>query len=184
MAVWNVIDHTELSSGANSYTKSSIPSSYDHLCFIASARTDASVHTDYCEFYLNSDSSHPSGTSKYSQLYISSGSSSVGSSKALSSSATLGFGGEVCGASALADTFSTVKLWIPSYANSTNYKQIVGEICTPNSDTTNYRWNTYVTNTLFLDTSAVDQFTYMVYGGSDDMVQYSTFTLYGINGAG
>ena len=182
MACWNVIDHDEFLSGANSYTKSSIPSSYDHLCFIASIRTDASVYTDYCEFYLNNDST----TSKYSQVYVSSGiiGGSMGSSQAKSASATLGYGGEVCGASALADTFSTVKMWIPNYANTSNYKQILGQIATPNTDATNYRWNLYLSSSIFLDTSAVDQFTYMVYGGSDDMVQYSTFTLYGINGAG
>ncbi len=181
MACWNIIDHNEFSSGANSYTKSSIPSSYDHLCFIASIRTDASgVYTDYCEFYLNNDST----TSKYSQIYMSSGTGSMGSSKATSASATLGYGGEVCGASALADTFSTVKMWIPNYADTSNYKQILGQIATPNNDSTNYRWNLYLSSGLFLDTSAIDQFTYMVYGGSDNMVQYSSFTLYGINGAG
>jgi len=181
MACWNIIDHNEFSSGANSYTKSSIPSSYDHLCFIASIRTDASgVYTDYCEFYLNNDST----TSKYSQIYMNSGTGSMASSKTTSASATLGYGGEVCGASALADTFSTVKMWIPNYADTSNYKQILGQIATPNNDSTNYRWNLYLSSGLFLDTSAIDQFTYMVYGGSDNMVQYSSFTLYGINGAG
>jgi len=181
MACWNVIDHTELASGANSYTKSSIPSSYDHLYFVASVRTDAAVYTDYSEFEFNADTSN----ANYSFTNLVAMTSTPDSNNDSTSSSMSLYGGEVCGASMLADTFSTVEMWIPNYANTSNFKSALTTVTTPNNSTTDYRWGLWQAANLWHSTAAINELKYFVRDiGGDDFVQYSTFTLYGINGAG
>ena len=56
MAAFTVIDHTELGASASSWTKTSIPSSYDHLYLEFSARSDqAASYRDEIEIQLNGD---------------------------------------------------------------------------------------------------------------------------------
>jgi len=179
MACWNVIDHTELASGANSYTKSSISSSYDHLYFVASVRTDAAVYTDFCEFEFNTDTT----TSNYSYTIMTAMTSTPASSRGTTAQALSLYGGELCGASMLADTFSTVEMWIPNYANTSNFKPALISVTTPNNSTTDYRWGVWQGANLWHSTAAINELKYYVGGVSDDFVQYSSFTLYGINGA-
>jgi len=183
MAAFTVIDHTELVSSANSYTKSSIPSSYDHLYFVASVRTDASNYTDYAEMEFNADTT----TSNYSYtllLALDTGAATPASSRGSTAQALSLFGGEVCGASTTADTFSTVKMWIPNYANTTGFKSAMISVATENASATNYQWGLWQGANLWHSTAAINELKYYVYDiGGDDFVQYSTFTLYGVTGA-
>ena len=75
-------------------------------------------------------------------------------------------------------------MWIPNYANSTNKKSVLSRATSPNNSTTTGQIVTDMAGTLWNNTAAINAFKFMVYGGSDNFVQYSTFTLYGINGAG
>ena len=175
MACWNVIDHTEFSGSANGYEKTSIPASYDHLYFVASARSDASTYYDFCHFQLNGDTTDSNYHSIFQQT--------VSSTPACNAGAYT-WGAQIPVPSTLADTFSTVKIWIPNYADTSNFKQALAQSTAPNNSTTDSQWNVAMAANLWKNTAAINAFKFLVYGGSDNMVQYSTFTLYGINGAG
>ena len=178
MACWNVIDHTELSGNATEYEKTSIPSSYDHLYFVMSARSDDVVTQsfDECDIRLNGDTG-----SNYTYTQIDAGSSTP-SSGDLSASGQLGFQ-YVPGPNTLADGFGTYKLWIPNYANTSNYKQVLSKWTCPNTSITDWQWRVGMVAGLWASTAAVNAFKIYPSGG-DNFVQYSSFTLYGINGAG
>ena len=72
MAVWNVIDHTELSGATASWDVTSISSSYDHLYGVVSARSDDTGDHDQCSLILNNDSG-----SNYTWYQMGAGSDSV-----------------------------------------------------------------------------------------------------------
>ncbi len=178
MAVWNVIDHQELSGTAASWTKSSIPSSYDHLYLEFSARSDEVnlLQRDEIEINLNADAG-----SNYSYTALWAGTTTPASLRG--SGVTEIRRIWVPNASSTADTFGTGALWIPHYANSANFKQVFVQAASEGATTTNYLWGLAVIAGLWSDTSAVDQITLVPRNGPN-FVQYSTFTLYGINGAG
>jgi hypothetical protein len=175
MAVWNVIQHTELSGSANYFEKTSIPSSYDHLYFLASVRSDVSDYTDWCYFQLNGDTTD----ANYNNTYL-----LANSTTPTSGNPAYSWGGYCPAASALADTFGCVEIWIPNYANTSNYTQALSRATSPNNSTTTSQFAIDTAATLWKNTAAVNAFKFMLYGGSDNFVQYSSFTLYGINGAG
>ncbi len=85
-------------------------------------------------------------------------------------------------ASATANTFGAMTIWIPHYANAANYKQMIASSALENDSTTSSEWWLNQTAGLWSSQSAVDQITIDAYS-TDDFVQYSTFTLYGIKGA-
>ena len=175
MAVFTVIDHTELSGSASSYDVTSISASYDHLYFVASARSDQSgAYQDFCHFYLNNDTT----ASNYSSTWLIASTATPTSSRAT----TYSWGGNIDGPSSLADTFSPVVMWIPNYSNTTGYKQILFRSAGPNNSTTDDQWALGISASLWQSTAAIDRFTWQPYG-SDNFVQYSTFTLYGVTGA-
>ena len=173
MAVWNVIDHQETGSGGDaSYSKSSIGSSYDHLYFTANARisTSAIYTTAYLEF--NSDT----GTNyTIKALYAIGGTVYAGSSNSgnninyvYASSAT-----------ASSDVFGSIEVWIPYYANTTNYKQVHVTWGFSNDSAGDNILGS--TGGLWMSTAAID--TFKLAAGSGTFDEYSTYTLYGINGA-
>ena len=179
MPAFTVIDHTELGASASSYDVTSISASYDHLYLEASVRSDqAASYQDFCHFQFNNDTT----ASNYSSTWLTA--STVGSSAPISNrSTTYTWGGFINGPSALADTFSPVTMWIPNYANTANFKQVLFQSAGPNNSTTNDEWHVGMAASLWQSTAAIDQFTWLPYGGSDNFVQYSTFTLYGVTGA-
>ena len=175
MAAFTVIDHTELSGTASSYDVTSISASYDHLYLEASVRSDQSgAYQDFCHFQFNNDTT----ASNYSSTWLIASTSTPTSSRAT----TYTWGGFINGPSALADTFSPVTMWIPNYANTANFKQVLFQSAGPNNSTTNDQWHVGMSASLWQSTAAIDQFTWQPYG-SDNFVQYSTFTLYGVTGA-
>jgi len=175
MACWNVIDHTELSGTANYYEKTSIPSSYDHLYFVASARSDTSSYLGSCKLTFNGIGGTSYGvTTMYALTSTPSSQSETGNDRINYI--------YVAADSVLSDTFGTVEIWVPNYANTSNYKQVLSKWTCPNNSTTDSQWILGQTAGLFMNTAAINQFTFGI-NGSDDFMQYSTFTLYGINGA-
>ena len=134
MAVFTVIDHTELSGSETSWTKTSIPSSYDHLYLEFSARSDqAASYRDEIEVQLNGDTG---GNYSVTQLF--------GVSATLGSQRQSGVDSiqkiYLPAASSTADTFGTGTLWIPHYANTANYKQVLTRAACEGATTTAYRW--------------------------------------------
>jgi len=176
MAVWNVIDHQELSGSETTVTHSSISGSYDHLCGLISARSDQSAYYSGVMLNFNNDTG-----SNYSftdiQAYT-----TTPSSFGANSQSKIGYPPIPAG-SALADTYSATEFWIPNYANTSNYKQILIKSGAPNNSTTDSQWELKNSAGLWSSTAAITEIDFTINGGHD-FVQYSTFTLYGINGAG
>ena len=108
MAVWNVINHQELSSSAATVTHSSIPDSYDHLHGIISARSDESAYVSNVLLNFNNDTG-----SNYNSVEMIVSSSSPTASKE-NGVADIGHP-PIPAASALADTFSSTEFWIFNY---------------------------------------------------------------------
>jgi len=175
MAVWNVIDHTELSGTATSWEKTSIGTSYDHLYIMTSQRVDASVYEQSTDLQFNGG-----GASVYSYTRLEARTATPASGRGSAQAQITG--PYSTGTSVLADTFATSTIWIPNYANTSNYKQAIITMTLPNNSTTDYQWRVMQTAGLWGSTSAIDSIKLLTSGGN--FVQYSTFTLYGINGAG
>ncbi len=88
---------------------------------------------------------------------------------------------DIGSASTLADTFGTVKIWIPNYANTANFKQVIIEAAMENNSTTNSQWYLAQVAGLWSSTSAITNIE--LSEPNAGMAQYSTFTLYGVSGA-
>tara|TARA_R100001594_G_scaffold105133_1_gene139766 strand:- start:464 stop:991 length:528 start_codon:yes stop_codon:yes gene_type:complete len=175
MAVFNLIQHTELSGTAASFDKTSIPSSYDHLYFVASARLSVSSHLGSCNLTFNN-----TGGSSYGVTSMYAGSTSPASGESTGHSAINYI--YLTGNSVQSDSFGTIEIWVPNYANTSNYTQALIQWGFVGSSSTNLEWLTGQTSGLFMDTGAINQLTFDANG--NDFMQYSTFTLYGVNGAG
>jgi hypothetical protein len=175
MAVFNVIQHTELSGAAASFDVTSIPASYDHLYFVASCRSD-----DSSAFGLSLLTFNGTGGTSYGPTSMYAGTNTPQTGKATSHSSINYI--YVGGNAILADTFGTVEIWVPNYADTSNFTQAIVKWGFMGNSSTDYEWLTGQTAGLFMNTAAINQFTFDA--GSDDFMQYSTFTLYGINGAG
>jgi len=175
MAAFTVIEHQELGAAAASVTFSSIPSSYDHLYLVISARSDGSGTSGYIRTQLNSDTG-----SNYSYTYLTASTATPSSARGASQT-YLGHW-PICAGGHLADTFGTVKAWIPNYANTSNYKQVLAKSAQENNSTSDWYWTVRLDADLWRSTAAIDTI-YMVENDGDDFVQYSTFTLYGVKGA-
>jgi len=180
MPAFTVIQHDEISgSSTGTWSKSSIPSSYDHLMLKISLRSDVSDFEDYWGLRLNSDST----ASKYSYTNLHAYGTTVASSRAASGGSADGFVNMVpsTAATATADTYSSQTIWIPHYANTTNYKQVLSTAAVENASTTENRL--VMEAGLFADTAAIHTVLVMNSVSADNFVQYSTFTLYGVTGA-
>ena len=183
MAVWNVIDHQEIGSGgAASWTKSSIPASYDHLLLIASVRTEESTYRAYSDFRVGNGGVDTGNNYNSTRFRAASGTPDSASE---SSVAPFQYNSTSPGTSVLADTFSVCKIWIPNYANTSNYKQLLFEDAVPNNATGVLEWEISLSAGLWASTSAITDVAFYGHSlGSSDLAEYSSFTLYGINGAG
>lgn len=174
MAVFNLIQHTELSGTANSFDVTSIPSSYDHLYMVASCRNDDSTHFGLCNLTFNGTGGTSYGTTS---IYAGTSTPQAGESSSHSAINYIYVGGNAI----LADTFGTVEIWVPNYANTSNNTQALIQWGFMGNSSTDYQWLTGQTSGLFMNTAAINQFTFDA--AANDFMQYSTFTLYGINGA-
>jgi hypothetical protein len=174
MAVFTIIDHTELGASASSYDVTSISASYDHLHLFVSARTDHSAIFDDHFITINGDTA-----SNYSTTALYTVSGTVYSNR--NGGATKMENFALCGSPVTAGIFSTMELWIPNYAGTTGFKQVIAQCAMENDSSTDAEWKVNLTSGVWDDTSAIDQITLTPKGG--DYIQYSTFTLYGVTGA-
>jgi len=172
MAAFTVIDHTEATGNITSWDVTSIPSSYDHLMIEVSARSDAVAYYTLMALTFNGDT----GTN-YSSTALYAGSTTPQSQRA--SGATSVSYQYITAASSAADTFSVNKIWIPHYSNAANFKQVLSSAAVEDDSTTDWQWLLFQNAGLWADTDAIDQVTLT----NTNMIQYSTFTLYGITGA-
>ena len=174
MAAFTVIDHQELTGTTASWSKTSIPSSYDHLLIVASMRQNGANIVTNGKLVLNSDTS-----ALYSYTRLRARNATPDSSNGTSLTSDSGF--YIGGASTTADTFGTNRIWIPHYSNTANYKSMLHQWSVENASTTNSEWYVGTTASLYKSTSAISAVQLAPWSGS--FVQYSTFTLYGVTGA-
>ena len=176
MACWNLIEHKELGASASSASFTSISASYDHLVLLSSARSDDAGVWDYMNFQVNGDTG-----SNYSRVAIRANTSTISSPR--STNGAYWTYNYIPAAGALADTFGTCETWFINYADTNNYTQIMTSSTFPNNSTTDSQWGVRFEAGLWYNTAAINRVDALQESG-DDFVQYSTFTLYGINGAG
>ena len=175
MAAFTVIDHTELGAAAASYTVTGIPSTYDHLLLEVSARLD--LANTYADVELNFNG-EVSGTN-YSTTYMRAVTTTLTSAR--TSGTDHARAGNVTCDNILADSFGALKIWIPNYANTTGFKSFFAQSAVENNSTSNYYWALEIDAGLWSSTAAIDEI--FLDRPTNDFMQYSTFTLYGVTGA-
>ena len=178
MACWTHIAHDSLTLPASSVTWSSIPSSYNHLLIKGQERNSSGGAGRYPQLRLG-NSSIDTG-SNYSATYVLARTSTPSSGRSSPSSfIPLYYGADD---NNTANTFSSFSIWIPHYANTSNYKQAILEIVGPSNSISNYDWGMGMQAGLWQSQSAITDVQILAWGSNNHM-QYSTFDLYGITGA-
>lgn len=143
----------------------SIPSTYDDLLIVYSARTNRAA-----EVVDNINIGFNGTTTNLTARYL------VGTGTAVVSSTSLNrFGGFATGASATASTFGNTMVYIPNYAGSTNKSFSVDSVSETNG-TTSYQ---IISAGLWSQTTAISSIAFTS-NTSDSFVTNSTAVLYGI----
>ena len=178
MAVFTVIDHTEIGSGgAASWAVSSISSSYDHLLIKVSERNSVAGGGGRYPTLRLGNSGVDSG-SNYSTTYVFSRTTSMTSGDQSGTYVPLYYG---CDNGQTAGTFSSLDIWIPHYSNTDNFKSIASKIVGPSNSNTNYVWGMGWQAGLWKSTSAVTDVEIKPWDPDNQThMEHSTFTIYGI----
>lgn len=169
MATYTLIETITVGAGGSaSATFSTIPSTYKDLVIHVSARASTTSGNSNFFMYMNG----VTGSSYAFRRIIATGSSVTTDTQtsqpwiefaSISPNATATYG---------SNTFSTGEIWIPNYQSSV-FKPVYGQYCGPNNGT-QYQ---YIVAGLFSSTSAISSITL---DGTDNFVQHSTFSLYGL----
>ena len=152
------------SGGAANITFSSIPATYTDLVLKISGRHDTS--SDQGIFIKFNGS-----TSNRSHRYVAGNGTTPESS-----SGTDGYIGSIQGTNATASTFNNTEVYIPNYASSNNKSSSIDNV-TENNATTAY---VNLVAGLWSDSAAITSIAMTVGNGTQNFVQYTTATLYGI----
>ena len=148
-----------------------IPQFYTDLQIVISARTNGTSGARLIGGYFNG-TGYPSNAS-FRELI---GNGSSVSSSGTSAYSTFGF---VCDASQTANTFSSHNIYIPNYANTSNFKQVIIDSVSENNSTTARQ---YLAANLWRYTNAIQSI--QMDCGGEVFQQYTTVSLYGILRAG
>ena len=175
MAVWNVIEHVELSSSAATWQSGAFPTTYDHLYIVMSARSDRNAYTGMLWQFGGNTSS------LYSMTDLQTSSSSSVSGYRITNGSAIGYP-PFSGGDSTADAFGSLTIWIPHYANTSNYKSMFFSASAENATNSNSEWEVKFTAGLWRSTSAVTSFSVSI-NGPAEFDTYSSYTVYGINGA-
>jgi hypothetical protein len=181
MAVWNVINHTDVGGGgAANYEQTGFSTSYDHLYVVANVRIDDSVassanRTTYVQ--LGTSGSIDTGSNyTYRGGQITDSSASTTS---VSSGATHFYTARAALDGDTAGVFSTLEIWIPNYANTSNYKQMTWKGWRPNFSNTNDHFFTGFGCGSWANTGAVNSIKLTPSSGTFE--EHSTFTVYALD---
>ena len=178
MAVFTVIDHTDFGASASEWEETGISGSYDHLYLVASLRSDRATNYDTLALQLNGET----GTDySYTRLYCDGSLSNTVRAARVSGAAHVQLY-DITGATNTADTFANLTVWIPHYANTANYKQVMGFLGRSTMSAVQYYWNEAFTGGMMTaDTAAITEIRLFPTTGPN-FVQYSSVTLYGVTG--
>ena len=153
-----------------SVTFSSIPSTYNDLKLVVSARGDTVAYPVTINLKLNGDTG-----GNYSYTYLVGNSSATASSRISSNS--VDNAPQMSGASSTASTFGAFEIYIPNY-NSTGNKPFFGIYVNETNDTTASHAEILPVAHLYRGGSGISSIT--LTPASGNFVQYSDFYLYGI----
>jgi hypothetical protein len=154
------------SGGAANITFSSIPATYTDLCVLLSVRSAAAGGDDQLRININS-----AGVGSNFTLRLLQGSgSSVSSSTSTAGYIVGGFNAN----GNTSNTFSSVQVYFPNYAGSTN-KSFSIDSAMENNATTAY---SELNAALYSNTNAISSLSFVT--PSANLMQYSTARLYGI----
>lgn len=166
-----IASNTVGAGGAASVTFSSIPATYTDLILKCSVRDDtAATGKDY-KIELNGV------TTSYTYRRVYGDSSAVYSDNAATGQAMT-----IDSANATANTFANIELYIPNYAGSTNKSWSSDSVSENNASAANSAYaNLYAG--LWSNTAAITSIAVKPISGTPNIVQYSTFYLYGVKNA-
>lgn len=155
------------SGGANSIQFAAIPGTYTDLVLLLSLRSSSASGDSNCFIYFN----NTLGTAYETRRLL--GSGSAASSDSFSSYPWVQALDKIPNATFTASTFANAMVYIPNYAGTTN-KSVSVDIVSENNATAAQMG---LDAALFTTSSAITQ---IDIDGTDNFVQYSTATLYGI----
>ena len=177
MAVWTHSASDSLSLPATSVTwgvATPISGAYDHLYIKAAVRNDYSAYMSEMDVRLNNDSG-----ANYSTTVLRAETATLASEDETGESKFRSI--QVAGDSVLADSYSSVEIWIPNYSNDTNFKQAICQANIPNNSDTDNRWSLTLSAQLWAATAAIVRID-LIASNSGDWMADSVFDLYGIKG--
>lgn len=148
--------------GATSMDFTSIPQTYTDLQVVVSARSGFSANYLYLNLFLNNSSTSITARNL------------LGTGSATSSNTNAQIDAGAVAATATANTFSNVTIYIPNYTGSTN-KSWSADGVTENNATAGFQ---SITAGLWSNTAAVTTVT--IQAGGTTFQQYTTASLYGI----
>lgn len=190
MAAFTVIDHQELgasewapsgSTTVSSWTKSSIPSTYDHLLILCSTRMAGSTYMGEGNLAFNGVMTASEYSLTRLGAYEASGSSTVWSAR--NTSSANGITADLAiGVDQTADYYTSTKIWVPNYAGTVGNKQVLIQTAAPSNVNTDYYWTLRLHAGLWAPSTPAAIHTCTL-TGSSDYAQYTTITLYGVKGA-
>jgi len=186
MAAVTLLDHQELgsttwdngSSDKTIWQKGSISNSYDHLLIIGSIRGAANSYWNNLWIRVGN------GGLSTGAYYSSTNLTTVNSSSPVTGRWTgqTKWAYQYSGANyLLADTFSTLKIWIPNYSTTGGWKQALIQTAVMNDDTNASHSNLTLTSGLWHSTSVITDVA--VAEPNSGFKAYTDFSLYGISGA-
>lgn len=182
MPAFTVIDHTEATGLTAYFEETGISGSYDHLYLVASLRSDQVNPIESINLQLNGETSNfYSATNLYTQS-ATPGSGRVGTGTGFWQQAFCD--AQVSGDTATADTFGALTCWIPNYANTSNFKQVLISSTAENATAAaGGYWSLRLLAGCFHSTSAITEVKLGAINYANDWMEFSTFTLYGVTGA-
>ena len=161
--------YTVGSGGISEVVLAAIPQNYTDLVIKVSARTNTAnnVQNLYVEF-------NGSGGTDYSSRTLYALNSGAPASTSASADSKIQYAGYAAGANATASTFSNFEFYVPNYT-SANYKSTSADVVTENNSA-----NTILLLSAGLWSSTAAINAVKISPASGNLVQYSTFSLYGI----
>ena len=181
MAVWNVINHTEVgASQAASYEQTGFSTSYEHLYIVCNTRIDASAGAStwqrYTYMQLGTSGSVDTG-SNYHYRFAANGSTPAAAANSNVAFIYMNANNQDADTAGM---YSTTQIWIPNYAYSGQYKQVIYRGTRCSFASTNDTWYNQFGCGGWQNTAAIDSIK-LYPSNSAVWEEHSTFTLYGIN---
>ena len=184
MAAFTVLAHDTLTGTAGSWSSSGdlypIPTTYDHLYMVVSARSSIAAYYDTAKLTLGTSSAAAVDHST-TTMFVD---SSTAESDQTDGDAFISYF-YVPGASVVAGAFGSMEIWIPNYSTTSGWKVALGSAVVTNnvsySGSWDGKWMVSHVAGLKQTLEAINQVGLTL--PSANFIAASTFTLYGVTGA-